>query len=142
MLYYSQGRYGEAEPLYQEALAMRKRLLGDEHPDVATSLNNLALLYNNQGRYGEAEPLYQEALAMWKRLLGDGHPDVASSLNNLGCLYWEQGRYGEADLLYQEAPGDAETACWETSIPMLPLALIIWRIFIVTRGAIRMQSHI
>src|SRR5213080_1134076 len=29
------------------------------HPDMATSLNNLANLYDNQGKYDEAEPLYQ-----------------------------------------------------------------------------------
>jgi len=44
-LYYSQGKYKEAEPLYQQALALRQKLLGDDHPDVAASLNNLALLY-------------------------------------------------------------------------------------------------
>ncbi|MGG6241016.1 tetratricopeptide repeat protein [Nodosilinea sp. AN01ver1] len=97
------GRYSGAEPLYQDALAMRKRLLGDEHPAVATSLNNLAMLYDNQGRYGEAEPLYQDALAMRKRLLGDEHPAVATSLNNLALLYDNQGRYREAEPLYQDA---------------------------------------
>jgi tetratricopeptide (TPR) repeat protein len=101
--YNNQGRYGEAEPLYQDALAMAKRLLGDEHPSVARSLNNLASLYDNQGRYGEAEPLYQDALAMKKRLLGDEHPSVATSLNNLASLYKNQGRYGEAEPLYQDA---------------------------------------
>ena len=75
---------------------MRKRLLGEAHPDVATSLNNLALLYRSQGRYEEAEPLYRDALAMSKRLLGEAHPDVASSLFNLGALRYKQGRYSEA----------------------------------------------
>ncbi|PSR16675.1 tetratricopeptide repeat protein [filamentous cyanobacterium CCP3] len=97
------GRYGEAEPLYQDALAMRKWLLGDEHPDVASSLSNLALLYKNQGRYREAESLYQNALAMRKRLLSDEHSDIASSLNDLGALYYNQGRYGEAEPLFQDA---------------------------------------
>ncbi|NEQ86641.1 MAG: CHAT domain-containing protein, partial [Moorea sp. SIO2I5] len=90
-LYFSQGRYGEAEPLYRQALALRKKLLGQDHPDVATSLNNLALLYLSQGRYGEAEPLYRQALALTKKLLGQDHPDVATSLNNLAVLYWAQG---------------------------------------------------
>jgi tetratricopeptide (TPR) repeat protein len=97
------GRYGEAEPLFQDALTMRKRLLGDEHLDVALSLNNLALLYDNQGRYGEAEPLFQDALTMTKRLLGDEHLYVARSLNNLASLYDKQGRYGEAEPLHQDA---------------------------------------
>ncbi|NMF84665.1 FxSxx-COOH system tetratricopeptide repeat protein [Nodosilinea sp. P-1105] len=101
--YNKQGWYGEAEPLFQDALAMTKRLLGDEHLDVATSLHNLASLYDNQGRYGEAEPLFQDALAMTKRLLGEEHPDIATSLNNLAGLYDKQGRYGEAEPLYQNA---------------------------------------
>ena len=100
MLYDNQGRYEEAEPLYQRALAMRTRLLGDEHPDVARSLNNLALLYKNQGRYGEAEPLYQDALAMRQRLLGEAHPDTGTSLKNLANLYILMGRYREAEPLY------------------------------------------
>ena len=73
-LYSSQGRYEEAEPLYIQALDMRKKLLGEEHPDVATSLNNLAGLYFSQGRYEEAEPLYIQSLDMRKKLLGEEHP--------------------------------------------------------------------
>ncbi len=66
-LYDSQGRYTEAEPLYLQALDLKKRLLGDNHPSVATSLNNLAGLYDSQGRYKEAEPLHLEALDLHKR---------------------------------------------------------------------------
>ena len=100
---HDQGRYKEAEPLYQEALALRKRLFRYEHPDVATSLNNLALLYRAQGRYREAEPLYQEALALRKRLFRYEHPDVATSLHDLAGFYRAQGSYREAEPLYQEA---------------------------------------
>jgi tetratricopeptide (TPR) repeat protein len=62
-----QGRYSEAIPLAQRALAIREKSLGPDHPDVATSLNNLALLYNNQGRYADAEPLYKRSLAIWEK---------------------------------------------------------------------------
>jgi len=82
---------------------MSKRLLGDEHPDVATSLNSLAGLYESQGRFTEAEPLFIEALQMRKRLLSEEHPDVATSLNNLAELYENQGRLTEAEPLYLEA---------------------------------------
>jgi tetratricopeptide (TPR) repeat protein len=99
-LYRATGRYSEAEPLYQQALELRKRLLGDNHPSLATSLNNLAGLYKSTGHYNKAELLYQEALELRKRLLGENHPDVAASLNNLALLYDEQGRYEEAEPLY------------------------------------------
>ena len=45
VLYYKQGRYAEAEPLYKRALAIGEKALGPDHPDVATALNNLAELY-------------------------------------------------------------------------------------------------
>ncbi|MBE8987910.1 tetratricopeptide repeat protein [Nostoc sp. LEGE 12450] len=93
---------------YIEALSMTKRLLGDEHPSVATSLNNLALLYNSKRKYSEAEPLHVEALSMRKRLLGDEHPSVATSLNNLAVLYNSQGRYSDAEPLYIQALAIAE----------------------------------
>jgi CHAT domain-containing protein len=100
---YQAGRLGEAEPLFQESLTIRREQLGDRHPDIATSLNNLAELYRLQGRYGEAEPLLQESLAIWREQLGDRHPHVATSLNNLAALYQVQGRFGEAEILFQES---------------------------------------
>ena len=45
----AQGKYAEAEPLYQRALEIREKALGPEHPDVALSLNNLAMLYMPKG---------------------------------------------------------------------------------------------
>ncbi|BBC24758.1 tetratricopeptide repeat protein [Pseudanabaena sp. ABRG5-3] len=101
--YKGQGLYALAEDPYQRCLDAVKKILGDQHPSVATSLNNLALLYNSQGRYAEAEPLYQESLQLCRELLGDQHHYVASSLNNLALLYNSQGRYAEAEPLYQES---------------------------------------
>jgi tetratricopeptide (TPR) repeat protein len=102
-LYGTAGRYAEAEPLYREALAIRREALPQGHPDIAQSLNNLAELYRVTGRYGEAEPLYREALDIYREALGDAHPNVATSLNNLAALLESTGRYGEAEPLYREA---------------------------------------
>ncbi|WP_246275704.1 tetratricopeptide repeat protein, partial [Brasilonema bromeliae] len=74
LFYNSQGLYDQAEPWYKQCLEVTKKRLGDEHPDVATSLNNLANLYDSQGRYADAEPLYLQALELRRRLLGDEHP--------------------------------------------------------------------
>jgi hypothetical protein len=51
------GDYAGAQPPYECALALREQALGPDHPEVATSLNYLAVLYHTQGRYAEAEPL-------------------------------------------------------------------------------------
>jgi tetratricopeptide (TPR) repeat protein len=86
LLYHSQGKYSEAEPLYLEALETGKRLFTGDHPDLATSLNNLAGLYKSQGRYSEAEPLYLDALAMSERTLGANHPNTITVWDNLRHL--------------------------------------------------------
>ena len=96
-------QYAEAEDSIRRALALRERVLGSEHPDVAASCNNLAALYRAQGRYEAAEPLYQRALALRERVLGPEHPNVAQSCNNLAALYEAQGRYEAAEPLHQRA---------------------------------------
>jgi tetratricopeptide (TPR) repeat protein len=101
--YAGQGNYSFAEPWDKECLEVVRKRLGEEHPDVATSLNNLAGLYESQGKYEEAEPLFLSALAMSKRLLGEEHPNVAMSLNNLAGLYRSQGKYEEAEPLFLSA---------------------------------------
>src|SRR6516164_2215438 len=58
----SQGRYSEAVPLAQSALAIQEKALGPDHPYVAVSLNDLGVLYYNQGRYTDAETLYKRSL--------------------------------------------------------------------------------
>ncbi|MDQ2888143.1 MAG: tetratricopeptide repeat protein [Chloroflexota bacterium] len=97
------GRYREAEPLYQRALAIREQQLGALHPSTATSLGNLAALYRAQGKYEQAEPLYQRALTIREQQLGAQHPNTATSLNNLALLYQDQGKYEQAEPLLQRA---------------------------------------
>jgi CHAT domain-containing protein len=103
MLYKEQGRYAEAEPLLQQSLKIKRKVLNEDHPDVALRLNNLAGLYHDQGRYAEAEPLYQQSLKIKRKVLNEDHPDVALSLNNLAMLYEKQGRYAEAEPLLDHA---------------------------------------
>ncbi|CAM9971540.1 unnamed protein product [Ectocarpus sp. 8 AP-2014] len=45
------GKYAEAEPLYERSQAIQEKVLGPEHPDVATSLNNRASLLESQVRH-------------------------------------------------------------------------------------------
>jgi tetratricopeptide (TPR) repeat protein len=101
--YDGQGLYDQALPWYKQCLEVAKKRLGEEHPNVALSLNNLALLYYSQGKYSEAEPLYLQALELWQRLLGEEHLDVALSLNNLAALYYSQGKYSETEPLFKQA---------------------------------------
>ena len=97
------GDYTGAQPYYQRALTIYEQELGPDHPDTATSLNNLAMLYHAQGRDADAEPLMQRALTICEQKLGLTHRGTAVSLNNLAVLYYSQQRYSEAELLHQRA---------------------------------------
>jgi tetratricopeptide (TPR) repeat protein len=92
-----------AKPLLERALAIREKALGPEHPDLANSFNNLAVLYDNQGQNTKAEPLFERAPAIREKALGPEHPDLANSLNHLALLYENQGQYAKAEPLYQRA---------------------------------------
>ncbi|MGB7443264.1 MAG: tetratricopeptide repeat protein [Coleofasciculaceae cyanobacterium] len=93
---YHGGQYSQAVSLAEDALTLAREIWGEEHPDLAGSLNNLALLYKTQGKLAAAEPLLQEALAMKKRLFSFDHPDIAGILNNLACLLTATNHYSEA----------------------------------------------
>ncbi len=101
--YQGQGAYEQARPWYEGCLSLSRDRLGQEHPAVAASLNNLAALYESLGKYQQAEPFFLQALEMRKQLLGQEHPAVATSLNNLANLYQSQGKYQEAEPLYLQA---------------------------------------
>ncbi|MCC3568110.1 MULTISPECIES: CHAT domain-containing tetratricopeptide repeat protein [unclassified Microcoleus] len=97
---YNEGKFNEAILVAEQALTLAKSLHPGDHPDVATSLSNLATLYRSEGRGLEAENPSLQALEMRKRLFNGDHPDVTQSLNNLATLYYSQGRYAESESLY------------------------------------------
>ena len=108
---HERAQYAKAEPLFQRALQIREKALGPEHPDVANSLNNLAMLYHNQGRYTKVEPLYQRALQIREKALGPDHPDVANSLNSLA----DRASLRQAEPLFQRS-----LQIWEKAGPDHP----------------------
>ncbi len=98
-----QEEFAEAGRLYRQALDIRERKQGPNHPDVATILNNLAGLEAAQGNYTAAQPLLERALTIRQTALGSEHVLTAESLNNLALLYAAQGNPAAAEPLYQQA---------------------------------------
>ncbi len=90
------GLYDEARPLLAEALAVRERLHGPVHPEVADTLVRLGAVAHLSGK-GEAAPFFNRALAIREELLGQEHPGVADVLNNLGAAHAAKGRFDEAE---------------------------------------------
>lgn len=74
-----------------------KDLYGEEHPEVAVSLNDLGNFYYKTGCGKEAEQCFLQSCEMCKRLYGEEHPAVMECLNNLGILYIEMGKQKKAE---------------------------------------------
>lgn len=101
--HYWAGEYGEALPLYTEALEIRRAVHAGDHPDIAFSLTHLAATKLRLGETEEAERLYDDALAMRRRLHGNEHPDIAASLNNVGNMRLAMGRPEDAERYLRES---------------------------------------
>src|SRR5207249_5051867 len=92
-----QGRYAEAEALFQRALALATESFGPKHLAVASVLNNLAVVYKYSGRFDEAERLYWRALPIIEKAGGPEHPDVASVYHNLAGLEHAREEYARGE---------------------------------------------
>jgi CHAT domain-containing protein/Tfp pilus assembly protein PilF len=97
---YGEGKYDEALPLVERAVALSERALGPEHPEVARALATLGELHRVKGDYARAEPHHQRALAIYEATLGAEHEATATTLGNLALLNHAKGDYARAEQLY------------------------------------------
>ncbi|MGY3520144.1 tetratricopeptide repeat protein, partial [Micromonospora sp. PTRAS2] len=66
-----------------QALADRRRVLGNDHPQTLASVNNLAYAYQAAGDLGRAISLFEQALTDCRRVLGNDHPQTRVVYGNL-----------------------------------------------------------
>jgi tetratricopeptide (TPR) repeat protein/predicted Ser/Thr protein kinase len=93
------GLFPEALHQAEQALAIRRKVLGEEARDTLTSLNQVAGLYDDQGNYQQSEALYVEVHGIAERTLGEGDPLRLTNMNDLGQLYLDEGKYSSAEPL-------------------------------------------
>ena len=103
---FTHGKYAKAEPLFEKALEIRRRLLTENQPATAESYNNLAAALNNLGKSAQAQPLYEKALKINRRLLTEDHRSTSTSYNNLAYNLDDQGKYTAAQPLFEKALRD------------------------------------
>ncbi len=102
-VYRNLGEFKKEEAMHREALAIRRKLLGQEHSDIADSLASLGSALYEQQKFAEAEAANREALAMRIKLFGSKHPSVASSLGSMGNMMRVQGRLPEAEAMHRQS---------------------------------------
>ncbi|XP_073247201.1 uncharacterized protein [Porites lutea] len=85
-VYHWLGEYNQAKELHEKALIIRKKIFGEDHADIATSYNNLALVCYTLGEHNQAKDLHEKALIIRKKIFGEDHADVATSCDNLALV--------------------------------------------------------
>ena len=83
-LYRAQGRYTEAERLYNRSLPILEKALGPEHPTVATVLNNLAELAFSQNDWARAADYWRRSTGVIKRRAQRGLADGRGEASGRG----------------------------------------------------------
>ena len=99
---YRLGKYLVAEKLYRQTLELKEKVLGREHPDTLSSMNNLAMVLEKQGNYIEAEEIHRQKLELKEKVLAREHPSTLGSMNNLATVLGQQEKYIEAEEIYRQ----------------------------------------
>ena len=100
---YGVALWRESEEIQRRHLELSVRHYGEDHPQSASAMNNLAGLLQATNRLAEAEPLMRRALEIDQASHGKNHPGVAIDLNNLALLLQATNRLAEAELLMRRA---------------------------------------
>ena len=95
-VYDKEGKYLDGMEYFENALNIRKSILGDNDPMVAYSYNDIGVCLQNQGLYEKALECQKKALSIRRSVFGDVHYYIALSLNNVGTVLYLQGKKKEA----------------------------------------------
>jgi tetratricopeptide (TPR) repeat protein len=97
------GDHDSAIRVQQQAIVIKERVLGRDHPDVGLSETNIALSLSSGGRHEEALTHVNRSVEVVEKGLGAGHPDVATQLSNRGEILSALHRYQEARASFERA---------------------------------------
>jgi eukaryotic-like serine/threonine-protein kinase len=116
----SAGKFDDSIPYTERALALRERVLGPDHLDVAVTLVNLSNALGSLDRLPAAQTLLRRAVTIFERALGPDHPSVAVAENNLGGVYYQAGDYAPALHSFERAVAIRERALGPTHVKLGP----------------------
>jgi serine/threonine protein kinase/Flp pilus assembly protein TadD len=98
----AKAEWNVARATLEEALSMRRKVLGEAHPEVAVTESELGRVLLDQGHLPEAEAHFRKALTIRRKVLGPGDHETATSMSDLGALLREKGDLAGAEALFRE----------------------------------------
>ncbi|GHN03020.1 hypothetical protein WSM22_45090 [Cytophagales bacterium WSM2-2] len=111
LLFWSEGKFGQAEENGLLALQLRQSIFGNESEESAASLNNLGLVYGGVDA-DKALDYYEKAKAIYEKIYGSEHPKIAVANTNIGLMYFNLKLFGDAINNFESAQ-----AIWKKTYP-------------------------
>ncbi len=111
------GKYQEAIPLYESALATLERIHGPEQPEIAECLQELGEAYEAGQRLGDALVIHTRLLRMGEKFLGRTNPNVVAMLLKLSQICEMLGQQADA-LSYCQQSLEAAKQCLAQDDPL------------------------
>lgn len=102
-------RAADAKMLAERAVALKERLHGAEHAEVARSLHNAGNLFAERGEHAAAQQVLERALRIRERVPGADDIAVAAVLADLALEVSANGNYERARTLHERALAIRET---------------------------------
>jgi tetratricopeptide (TPR) repeat protein len=96
------GDWDQAEHLQRESVAICRKVYGNGHPELASSMERLATILRNRHEYAASEATYEEALRIQRAALPEGHPSFSFTLCGLGQVMVQKGLPSDGEVLIQE----------------------------------------
>jgi len=100
--YYKLAEFNKALEYYRKDLVISKKVIGKEHPDTASTYNDIGEVYRAMGTYDLALEYHKKAKAIREKVLGKKHPSTAQTYNNIALVYSNQGDYDKALEYYRK----------------------------------------
>jgi serine/threonine protein kinase len=101
-LYHSIGLNDAALSLQEAALATRRRVLGDKHPDTLSSTGKLGAVLRSKGRLADASKVQMDVASQCREVLGAEHPDTLAAIAAAAATLQMMGKADEALPLAEE----------------------------------------
>jgi tetratricopeptide (TPR) repeat protein len=94
------GRWREQQRVCEMELRLRRKKLGERHPETLAAMLGYCVAISEQGRYREAVPLNLYILGILRSVLGEIHDETLLATHCLAVSVCRQGRYAEAEKIY------------------------------------------
>jgi len=116
-LFWYQGKYGQAEPLFIKVLEAERRTLGEEYPGTLATMDDLAVLYRDQGKYGQGRATVDQGPGGRAARAGRGALRHAGNDERFGGPVPGPRQVWAGRATVDQGPWRPSVACWARSTP-------------------------